>query len=443
MPNSIIRCIRLQVYKLVMEYKDVIKHLTTPAFDKIKPGLERIEKLLSKAGNPHKELQCIHVAGTNGKGSVCAMLSSVLKEAGYKVGMYTSPHLIDFRERIKINGEDIDKKDVVGLFESVKQYIADQTFFEITTAMAFVFFKEKKVDIAIIEAGMGGLYDATNVVLPLASVITNVSIDHTGYLGNTIDDIAKEKAGIIKKGVPVVTAADGIALGIIKDSAEKNNSMMVLALPTNVKTGLKGGFQKINAGVVIEVLKLMNEKGFDIGIDAVKKGLLKSKWPGRFEFIKPNIIFDCAHNVAGIKCLADELKRITSTPDNKFRPDNRFRSNNRFNKIHVIFGACCDKDIAGMAKIIDSFADKVTITKANFFRAEKPKNIAGYFTNKEICSKEKVSVIDKVGVINNACDAYNMVTQDLKKDELLVVCGSIFLVGEIMKSIMKRKIKGK
>ena len=217
-----------------MNYDNVIKYLYSLERKKgSKLGLKNIKELLRKINNPEKDLKCIHVAGTNGKGSVCAMISSVLQEAGYKVGMYTSPHLSDFRERFLINNKKISKKNIIKYFLEVKKFVDEQTFFEVITAMAFLYFKAEKVDFLVLEVGLGGRLDATNVVRPLISVITNVDIEHTDFLGKKIERIAYEKAGIIKENIPVVTGARGKSLSTIKRICKEKNSELFISKKYN------------------------------------------------------------------------------------------------------------------------------------------------------------------------------------------------------------------
>ena len=211
-----------------MDYKKVLEELYSLDIKKWTLGLDRIESLLKKLSNPEKNLKCIHVTGTNGKGSVCAMLHSVLMDAGYKVGLYTSPHLKKFNERIRINDVLISDMELVDYYLKVKKYVDGQSFFEITTAMAFLYFAEKNVDFVVLEVGMGGRLDATNVVTPMVSVITNVGLEHTEFLGNTIKKIANEKSGIIKEKIPTITAAHGIALAAIKQKANEKHAQLTI-----------------------------------------------------------------------------------------------------------------------------------------------------------------------------------------------------------------------
>tara|TARA_B100000315_G_C14552085_1_gene576345 strand:- start:103 stop:1188 length:1086 start_codon:yes stop_codon:yes gene_type:complete len=358
--------------------------------------------LLKKLYNPEKKLKCIHVAGTNGKGSVCAMLNSILTNAGYKVGMYTSPHLKKFNERIRVNNKLITDKEIVEYYLRVKKYVTNQTFFEITTVMAFLYFYDKKVDLVVLETGLGGRLDSTNVIKPLISIITNVGVEHTEYLGNKIEKIAHEKAGIIKENIPVVTAAEGIALATIKKISNKRNSKLYFANKkiTEYEIGLKGEFQKQNASIAIKGIEVLkNNYNLKIDKNNVKKGLLNAKWPGRFQFLNKNTIIDSAHNPSGFKTLFKELKNID------------------YNKLILVVGFSDDKDIETISKIIR--ADKVIITKSNNERAYNPSTIKKYFNKKSI-------------IIKNPKKALDYAKDIAENNDLILITGSIFLVGELM-----------
>jgi len=387
-----------------MNYKKVLEELYSLDIKKWTLGLDRIESLLKKLGNPEKKLKCIHVAGTNGKGSVCAMISSILIDAGYKVGMYTSPHLKRFNERIRINNKMISDKDIVKYYLKVKKHVDGQSFFEITTAMAFLYFAEKNADFAVLETGLGGRLDATNVITPLVSIITNIGLEHTQFLGKTIKKIAYEKAGIIKNQVPVVTAAEGIALAAIKKISNEKNSKLYIVNKKNAncRIGLKGEFQKLNAAMAIKSIEaLKNDYGVKIKKSSVKKGLLNAKWSGRFQFIGKNILVDCAHNPHGFKVLIQELKNFN------------------YNKLIMVLGFSDDKDINSISKIINPLANKIILTKSSNERAAEPKAIKKYFNKKSI-------------LINNPKKALNYAKKIATKDDLVLVTGSIFLVGELM-----------
>ncbi len=393
-----------------MNYKNVLKELYGLDTKKWTLGLDRIEALLKKLGNPEKKLRCIHVAGTNGKGSVCAMVSSILGNAGYKIGMYTSPHLKRFNERIRINDELITDKDIVKYYLTVKKHVDGQSFFEITTAMAFLYFAEKEVDFAVLEVGLGGRLDATNVVTPLVSVITNIGLEHTQFLGNTLEKIAFEKGGIIKKNVPVVTAAEGIALAAIREISNKKNSELIIINKNetiknygNIEFNhLNGEFQKQNAAIAIKTIKILKDKNkIKINNKNILNGLKNTKWPGRFQFIGKNILVDSAHNPSGFYILAKELKSIN------------------YNKLILIAGFSNDKDIEAISEIIKNKADRTIITKSSNERSLEPIKIKKYFNANSI-------------IIKNPKKALEYAKKIKGKNDLILITGSIFLVGELM-----------
>ena len=378
-----------------MNNKQVLKELYSLDKPKFKLDLTPIKDLLKKLKNPEKNLKCIHVAGTNGKGSVCAMLASILTDAGYKVGMYTSPHLKKFNERIRINNKLITDKEIVEYYLKVKNYKKNCSFFEITTAMAFLYFYTKKVDFAILETGLGGRLDATNVVKPLISIITNVGIEHTDYLGNDIKKIAYEKAGIIKENIPVITAAEGIALATIKEISNKKDSQLSII---NKNTT----FQIQNKAIAIKTIEtLKNNYNIKINKNNIKNGLKNTKWPGRFQFISKNILVDCAHNPSGFKALTKELKKLN------------------YNKLILVTGFSNDKDIKTISTIIKPITYKTIITKSNNERAADTKVIKKYFNRNSI-------------IIENPKKALNYAKKLALKNDLILVTGSIFLVGELI-----------
>lgn len=393
-----------------MNYNKVLEELYGMPEWKFKLGLKNMKLLLKKLGNPEKKLKYIHVAGTNGKGSVCAMISSILQEAGYNVGMYTSPHLKKFNERIRINDKLITDKEIVEYYLKVKKHATNQSFFEITTSMMFLYFYDKKVDFVVLETGMGGRLDSTNVIRPLISIITNVAHEHKKFLGNSLRKIAYEKAGIIKNNVPVVTGAKGVALKTIKKIAIKKNSRIMAPLKNektsineknndeNIKSGLEGNFQLINAAIAIKALEILNEnKRIKINKKDIKNGLKNVKWPGRFE-LRKNVLIDVAHNPAGFRGLFHELKNL------------------RYNKLIAVLGFSKDKDVKAISKIIK--ADKIILTEANNERAAKIKDIKKYFKN---------SII-----IKNSKKALEYAKKNAGKRDLVVVAGSIYLVGEVI-----------
>lgn len=291
-----------------MKYEDAIKLITGKSNFYIDLGLDRISAVLDKFGNPENSLKFIHVAGTNGKGSVCTMLASILQEAGYKTGLYTSPHIWEYTERIKVNGADIPKETFAEYVQMITGTGIHLTEFEILTVMMFLYFKEKNVDIAVLETGLGGRLDATNVIKQnLCSIITHIDLDHTDRLGNTKDKIAYEKAGIIKKGCPVITAEGYEA---VRDKADECGSMFILTNPyVNPEfidaLALKGNQQVENLALVINAVNYLLK---DIDDKTIIEGLKKVKNPCRFEYIQEkNLIIDASHNPNGIEALRDNL----------------------------------------------------------------------------------------------------------------------------------------
>jgi dihydrofolate synthase/folylpolyglutamate synthase len=357
-------------------------------------GLDRIKVLLERLGNPHQKFKSIHVAGTNGKGSTCAMLASILKEAGYKVGLYTSPHLFDYRERIKINGKDIPKREFTRIIERIRKRIRSRnreetpTVFEVLTAAAFTYFAEQKVEYAVIEVGMGGRLDATNVITPLVAIITNIDLEHTAILGRTLAKVAAEKAAIIKPRVPVITAeTKPEALRVIKHNADKNRSLLIQvgSVQEGLKTNLIGEHQKVNAACAVAAVRLAN---IAANKQAILRGLKMVSWPGRFQVLsrKPLTIVDGAHNPAGIKVLVETLKQ--QFPGKKFT---------------FIFGTQEDKDLASMLSLLRPLANKIIITHSSHQNAANKKSI-------------------------KLADAFK-----LSAGEDRVITGSLFLVADVLK----------
>ena len=381
-----------------MSYEKDLDYIYGRELFGIKLGLKNIADLLDKLSNPQDKFKSVHVAGTNGKGSVCAFLVSILEKQGYKVGVYTSPHLVDFRERIRINEKKISKKDISEILAKVKPLVKDHTFFEIVTAIAFLYFAQEKVDIAIVEVGMGGRLDATNVITPLVSAITNISLEHTCHLGNTIEQIAFEKAGIIKQDVPLVLSEDINGLDVIKKVADEKSSEVFIAKTTKTDSALKGDFQYENLSVALKIIKLLKIKGFKTSDESISKGLNAVKWPGRLDFISKNILFDCAHNPAAAKVLSQELKKIKKD-------------------IYIILGIMKDKDIEHMVAFLEPVAKEIIITRPHIARAAMPDRIA------EFAHK-------KVSIVGDVKDSLEYAKLKAGKEGLVVVTGSIFTVGE-------------
>ena len=401
----------------------------------IKPGLEVIAALLEKLGNPERELKIIHVAGTNGKGSVCAMIESVLRASGLKTGLYTSPHLFRFNERFRINGKEISNADLEKLIhdvESAAQTLETRpaTFFEISTAMAFEFFKRQKVDYAVIETGMGGRWDATNVAHPVISVITRIALDHADYLGTDLKKIAGEKAGIIKEGVPVICGLMPVEAEAVvyKEAAEKgvpilgsDEAAFFQPLESrrtdqlvdieasghqyhNVRLPLGGSYQLENCGIAVAALEDLAD--IETLRLQMKKGLEAVKWPGRFQTlsVKPPMLFDGAHNPNAAETLVQTLDEIFPRFGNGF-----------------VFGFMKDKDVEGILKTLAPCIEKawaVTLPGARAMSAE------------EIVEIGRACGID-MDAAGSPQPARDWVAAGKKR--LLCFTGSLYLAGELRK----------
>ena len=360
----------------------------------IKPGLERILTLLARAGNPERRLRFVHVAGTNGKGSTCAYLASVLFEAGYRVGLYTSPHLHAFQERMSINGSGIADEELESLTLQVKQWIDDDpvlmddppTEFEVTTAVAFLYFAAHEVDLVVLETGLGGRFDATNAVMPEVSVITNIAYDHTQILGRHLEQIAFDKAGIVKAGRPVVTAAKSPGKEVIAAVAHAEHSplfvlgsdffavseemsgvdgqrLSYMGLHTDyygLELGMLGAHQVENATLALGALECLAARGFPVADHAVRKGLAATRWEGRLEVVRrePLTVLDGAHNPAGAQALAFALQSI------------------RLSSYVLVVGILADKDMVGILRPMAKGAVHVIATQANVARAAKMETVA-------------------------------------------------------------------
>ena len=319
-----------------MTYNEALEYIHGISWTFCKPGLERTMELCQKIGNPEKKLKFIHVAGTNGKGSFSSMTASVLQAAGYKVGLYTSPYICRFNERMRVNGEDIPDEVLAEITEYIKP-IADRmsdkpTEFELITAIAFEYFKRESCDVVVLECGMGGRLDSTNVIKnPYLSVITGISLDHTAFLGDTIEKIAKEKAGIIKEGTPLLFGGENDeAKRVISEVAHKQGSDIYFTDYSrlkikeatlsgsvfdykslqNVKISLLGLYQPRNASLVIDAIEILRKRGLSISYEALRAGLLSARWKARFEVIgnNPTVIFDGAHNPEGITSAVESIK---------------------------------------------------------------------------------------------------------------------------------------
>lgn len=378
--------------------------------------LTNIIQLCGILNNPQNDLKCIHIAGTNGKGSVTHILASILQEQGYKVGVFVSPHYKDYRERIKINGKYISKKFVTDFVaENMEKFkTVNASFFEITTAMAFQYFKDKKVDYAVIETGMGGRLDSTNIITPLLSVITNISFDHQQFLGNTLKKIAAEKAGIIKPEVPVVigeTQKETKPVFMAKTKAtksaihfaDKGNGRKAFA------TDLKGGYQEKNITTALKAVEVLKINGVLISSSAVKRGLKNvsknTSFIGRWMVVqkKPLIVFDSAHNEAGLEKVKSEIR------------------NTKYKVLHFVYGTVGDKDIAKNLSILPKDA------KYYFCKADIPRGMDADELEAQAKSfglkGQSFSTVEK---------AFKVAKKNLKGRDMLLVTGSVFVVAEVL-----------
>jgi len=381
-----------------------------------KKDLTNTHLLINHLGNPHKELKCVHVAGTNGKGSTSHMLASVLQEAGYKVGLYTSPHLKDFRERIKINGADITEGFVCTFINENKPFFEsnDISFFEMSVGMAFDYFAKEKVDIAIIEVGMGGRLDATNIITPLVSIITNIGLDHTQFLGNTIKAIAGEKAGIIKPNIPVVigeytTETKTVFLA----KAKENNSEIYFAsdlILENYPSDLIGDYQIHNKKSVLQTIAILNSlPEFNITEGNIKTGLLNvvknTGLQGRWQQLgeSPKVICDTAHNKHGLEIVLNQIQK------------------EQFNKLHIVLGVVNDKDLDQILPLFPKNA---------IYYFAKPNNPRGLDAT---ILADKSSQHGLTGtVFNSITTAYQNALKAAEDTDLIYIGGSTFVVAEIL-----------
>lgn len=378
-----------------------------------KPGLDNIRKLCDLFGNPQNQLKMIHIGGTNGKGSTSNMLASVLQEAGYKTGLYNSPHLIDFTERIKIDGENCDKEFVYEFTQKLRNLPQEisPSFFEFTTIMAFQYFYQKKVDYAIIEVGLGGRLDSTNIINPIITAITNVALDHQDVLGKTIEEITTEKAGIIKSHIPIISGAeDSVVRNIIKAKALEKNADFIDAtsIENDYASDLKGNYQQKNIKVVLALVKELQKSGLHISEKNIEDGLLNvhqnTKFIGRwFEFSQnPLIICDTAHNQAGLEQV---FAQINAIPKSK----------------HIILGFVADKKIEEVLQILP---------KDSIFYFAKPKVNRGRHPEdyEDLLKKSKINY----KIFPTVQEAYLFAKQQLKKEEMIFIGGSNFVVGEFL-----------
>ncbi|MBU3189865.1 bifunctional folylpolyglutamate synthase/dihydrofolate synthase [Clostridium bowmanii] len=448
-----------------MNYDEAISYIKDTAKFGSKLGLERTRKILELLGDPHKKLKCIHIAGTNGKGSTTAMITNVLVEAGYKVGSYISPFIEEFEERIQINNKNISKADLSNIITEVSKAVdkvvelgySNPTEFEIITCAGFLYFYKNGVDFAVVEVGLGGRLDSTNVIIPILSVITSISLDHTLILGDTIKKIAYEKAGIIKEGIPVVmfpqekqseeviestcrarkcklikvTKNSSLYLGkenlnqvaITSLEDATYNNITTITQKMKVKTpndnyiidlALLGKHQLLNCSVAVHAIEELIEQGVRISKQNILNGLQNVKWPARLEVMneKPLVVIDGAHNIDGIRSLTESIDMYFN-----------------YSKIVLILGILADKQVEEMIKTIVPKVGRVITVTPHSDRAELSEKlkvqVEKYTTNCES--------------IENYGEAYKKALSYCKQDDLLLVCGSLYMVGDMRRIIRNMK----
>jgi dihydrofolate synthase/folylpolyglutamate synthase len=397
-------------------------------------GLENISRLLQTLEDPHRDLKTIHVGGTNGKGSVSAMMASVLQEEGYRVGLYTSPHLVSFTERIQINGVAIAWEEVVRLTDLLRSRVEQEgipqqfTFFDFTTAVALYYFAQQKVDLSILEVGLGGRLDSTNVVRPLITIITNVSRDHFQILGERIEDIAREKAGIVKQGIPVISGAtQPEVIQILEEACKVQEAPMRLAgrdfrgeristgtlafhghrwQLTDIRLGVAGPFQIENATVALGGLEALGQKGYRIEEESIYKGLVQVRWPGRLELVQksPQILLDGAHNPAAARSLKGALQEEFD-----------------YRHLYMVMGIMADKEVSAILAELAPLTDVLIATRPHNPRAMPPQRIAEIA--QDYCGE--IKVIEDVG------EGVGYARELAQEDDLILVTGSLFTVGEV------------
>lgn len=429
-----------------MTYDETVTYLfnCAPPFQQVggaayKEGLSTTIALDNHLGNPHRKFRTIHVAGTNGKGSTSHTLAAILQESGYKVGLYTSPHLIDFRERMRVNGTPASKEYVTDFVEKHRVFFEplQPSFFELTTAMAFNYFAEQNVDVAIIEVGLGGRLDCTNIITPELCIITNISPDHTQFLGNTLQEIASEKAGIIKNGIPVVIGETTTETKeVFARKAKESNAPIIFAeeealltSATPTETGyrysstvfgdfcgeLGGDYQQKNTNTLLSAINILRGKGFTITEESLRKGFTNvcklTGLMGRWQKIQdnPRVICDAGHNIGGIKYITEQLARVDCR------------------ELRIVFGMVNDKDITSVLKMM-------------------PKNAEYYFTQASIKrampADDLKNMAERFGLLGNSHpnvkEALEAALSDSSDDDFIFVGGSCFIVADLLVALKKQ-----
>lgn len=428
-----------------MKYEEAMKYITEVGNFGSNYGLERTYKLLEHLGNPERDLKLIHIAGTNGKGSTTSMITEILMGEGYKVGMYTSPFIEEFEERIQINRNNIPKESLAILMDEIKVAVDKvieagynhPTEFEIITVLMLLYFKKENIDFGVIEVGLGGTLDSTNVIKPIIQVITSISFDHTNLLGNTLEKIAREKAGIIKKGIPtVIYPQQEEVLKVIKNKCFEMDSELYIANNENLKfknivnldkpyqllkynneidilLPLLGEHQIINLSVAMQAIEVLNNKNIiDISIANIVKSIKNVSWKGRLEVLSnnPYVVIDGAHNIQGIKTLSRNIKKYF-----------------KYENLYLILGILADKDVEEMIKIITPMAKKVYSVTPNSIRGELAESL-----------KDEVSKFNKnCKAFDKYEEAYLEALNDASEKDLILASGSLYMIGDMRKIIIK------
>ncbi|MBQ4120505.1 MAG: bifunctional folylpolyglutamate synthase/dihydrofolate synthase [Clostridia bacterium] len=422
-----------------MTYEETIAYIHSVNWRGSRPGLSRITELLDKLGNPQKSLRCVHIAGTNGKGSTSAMLDSILREAGYKVGLFTSPYIESFNERIMYDGAPIADDDLcrlVSMIAPIAEAMADPpTEFELITALGFVYFKEKGCDVVVLEVGMGGRLDSTNVIEdPYLSIITGIALDHVGFLGDTVEQIAAEKAGVIKEGVPVLYGGEIPSVKeIIEQTAKEINAPFYQTDRTSLTVKkadfagtvldydgmndlflqLLGLYQPRNLATVVTAAKLLTTRGLLISDSAIREGIAKTKWKARFEVLceKPLFLFDGSHNMQGIDAACEAFAHYFGNE-----------------KLYLVTGVMADKAYDAMADQLVRFAKKVFAVTPDNPRALAAKDLASLYREKGVDAESFESVADAV---------LAALSQAEKNGYAVAALGSLYMYGEVKAALEK------
>jgi dihydrofolate synthase/folylpolyglutamate synthase len=397
----------------------------------IKFGLSQTANLLAGLGDPHLGRSFIHVGGSNGKGSVACLVESALRHCGYRTGLFTSPHLVHFRERFRINGQPISREETIQLYDELREAMDPReppTFFEAVTAMALACFRRRDTDIAVIEVGMGGRLDATNLITPLVSVITNISLEHREFLGDTLLEVAGEKAGIVKKGVPLLTGATdpGVLDLLLRRCLERKAPRYLLdrdffhrdqetgltfsgdhLLLENLKIGLRGRHQRHNAAMALAVLDILSGQGWPLSHEGIARGCARAWWPGRMHQIasSPRLVLDGAHNPAAIQELARSLRKEFD-----------------FRRLLSVVGIMEDKDARAMLASLLPLTDHFLFTRPEYPRAMNPHTL----------QRQCPEPLPEHQIIPSLPQALDSARAMAGPEDLVLVCGSLFTVGEAL-----------